>query len=144
MWFGMATACMNQASIEAETPTCTPASSSNGGVYDLQAADRQVTFYKDLLPILTSNSEGKNYKCTTCHAHMNQPEGLNSVAKVEDSIRSMRNGTMPRSNSRVTEEEIQLFDLWRLQGFQPGDPSDTPPADATPKTNSAQSTNCPD
>jgi hypothetical protein len=136
---------MNQASIEAETPTCTPVSGSKDSVYDLQAADRQVTFYKDLLPILTSNSEGKHYKCTTCHAHMNQPEGLNSVAKVEDSIKSMRNGTMPRSNSRVTEEEILLFELWRLQGFQPGDPSDTPKAaDATPKPNPGQSSNCAD
>lgn len=132
--------CMQQPSIDAQTPPCTTASGS-GGAYGLEAGEdtgagtavRQVTFYKDLLPILTANSGKRTYKCTTCHAHMKEPEGLNSVSKIEETIDSMTKGRMPRSNARVTPAEIKLFDLWRLQGFQAGDPSDTPEAEITGK-----------
>ena len=148
----MAAGCLNQPSVDTATPECKPATNtSSGGAYGLDTGtddevagttERQVTFYKDLYPILTANSGSRTYKCTTCHAHMKTPEGLNSVSKVEETIESMKTGRMPRSDSRVTPAEIKLFDLWRLQGFQPGDPSDAS-ADAEPAEKpSGNSGNC--
>jgi hypothetical protein len=81
---------------------------------------RQVTFYGDILPVLSADSRSRSYKCTTCHAHYREPEGLNSVPEIERIIESMKEGRMPRSTTKVTAAEIELFDVWRLQGFSVG------------------------
>lgn len=89
---------------------------------DAAEADDVVTFYGDLLPILDADEGTTVHKCTTCHAHYAKPEGLNSVREVESVVESMRNGRMPRVGTRVPNEQIELFNKWRLQGFKVGVP----------------------
>ena len=77
-----------------------------------------VTFYGDLLPILASNAKPRIYKCTTCHAHYNQPSGLGNVPEIERIVKSLETKYMPRGGDPVPAAEIELFTLWRLQGFK--------------------------
>ncbi|TWW07947.1 hypothetical protein E3A20_29240 [Planctomyces bekefii] len=89
----------------------------NGG-----ASAPPVTFYGDLLPVLSSNESGAVYKCVTCHAHYGKPEGLSSVLEIERIVTSLKNGRMPRGGDPVPADKIELFSVWRLQGFQSGSP----------------------
>lgn len=128
------------------TTTCKPATKdSESRSYDL-ADTNQVTFYGDLLPILSSNVDGKVYKCTTCHADMAKPDALNTVDKVNRAIESMENGRMPRPGNPVPKDKIELFRIWQLQGFQEGDPNAPKKATTTStgsSTGTSSGTTCP-
>ena len=115
---------------------CASANSSTA----LSLADQTVTFYKDILPILSSQQTGKVYKCTTCHAHYAKPEGLNNVPELNRVVESMRNGRMPRVGTRVPEDSIKLFSAWQIQGFPAGEPANLSPktqATGTPTSSSS-------
>lgn len=92
----------------------------------------QITYYRDILPILSSSKDGAAYKCTTCHAHYGEPNGLNNVGEVDRIVESLETGRMPRGGDRVPKERINLIRTWQLQGFQNGQPSDKPAQLAAP------------
>lgn len=141
----------SQPQIAGETPTCTPSSKESKNK-DLDLTDvPQVTFYGDLLPILSSVKDNEIYKCTTCHAEMAKPDGLNTVTKLNRAIESMENGRMPRPGNPVPKAKIELFRIWQLQGFQEGDknnpkpskPSPSPSPQSPSSTESGTTGNCP-
>lgn len=109
--------CSGSVSPQAEVPT--PACSPSSSALALEDSDG-VTFYGDLLPVLSSNKSGEVYKCTTCHAHYGKPDGMNNVRELERVVESMRSGRMPRGGDRVPAALIELFSMWRLQGFKDG------------------------
>lgn len=124
-----ATACAAQNPPPAPELSCSPAKTGaalQGGM------PAQITFYKDVLPILSSNKAGAAHKCTTCHAHYNDPNGLNNVGEVDRIVEALETGRMPRGGDRVPKEKINLIRTWQLQGFQNGSPSDTPSQLAVP------------
>ncbi len=88
--------------------------------YELEVEAKQITFYQDVLPILKANTAGHSFKCTTCHAHYSEPEGLNSVPEINRIIDSMESGWMPRSSDRVPKELISVFRTWQKHGFRTG------------------------
>jgi hypothetical protein len=108
--------------------TATGAGSATGAGTGTTASGTppQVTFFGDLLPILSSNERGAAYKCTTCHAHYAQPSGLSSVAEVDAIVQAMTDASMPRGGDAVPREKIVLFRQWQLQGFQTGRPQSLP------------------
>ena len=128
---GLAWACQHQNSIPPEPAKQDCASPSAGVAGASQAAagdeDRQITFYRDILPILTSNTKGKVYKCTTCHSQYAKPEDVASVDEVEAIVASLKSGKMPRAGNAVAPGEIELFTKWRLMGFQTGKKADFQP-----------------
>ncbi len=140
----------SQPQIATETPACSPSNKESKNK-DLDLTDvQQVTFYGDLLPILSSVEDGKVYKCTTCHAEMGKPDGLNTVTKLGRAIESMENGRMPRPGNAVPPAKIELFRIWQLQGFQEGDKNSPKPSrpvssssSSSPSSESASSGNCP-
>jgi len=100
----------------ASTPDCTDETNLN-----LQSAVYIPTFYRDVLPILDSRKTGEVYKCTTCHVHYRQPEGSNSVAKVEEIIASVGPlGNMPTSGDTVKDSDVKMINKWRNKGFKTG------------------------
>ena len=123
----LCSACSDSSNDITDTASQKCTTTSGAGLVDSDDSGvKKVTFYRDLLPILTANTRQRPYKCTTCHAHYETPEGLSNVPEVERIVDSLNKGRMPRSNSRVSEDEIKLFESWRLQGFLPGDPKDAP------------------
>jgi len=108
--------------------TCSPAT----GAALQDGVPAQITYYRDILPILSSSRDGAAYKCTTCHAHYGEPNGLNNVGEVDRIVESLETGRMPRGGDRVPKERINLIRTWQLQGFQNGQPSDTPAQLAAP------------
>ena len=93
---------------------------STCGTYEVEVNANELTFYQDILPILKANVAGHSYKCTTCHAHYSEPEGLNSVLEINRITDSMESGRMPRSNNRVPKELIDVFRAWQKLGFRAG------------------------
>lgn len=143
----VAVSCAESARVEPASSGC---SSSSALVADdtgkKNDGTKAVTFYGDLLPILSSNVADHSYKCTTCHAHYAKPKGLNNVEEVERVVESMRSGRMPRGGDPVPAEMIELFTMWRIQGFQEGSPksSTTIPGQTDPKASkTSTSSNCP-
>ncbi len=143
----------SQPQIAAETPKCTPDNKGSKNK-NINLADpvEQVTFYGDLLPILSSVESDKIYKCTTCHAEMAKPDGLNTVDKLNRAVEAMENGRMPRPGNSVPKDKIELFRIWQLQGFQEGDKNAKPVKQQTStststsdetSTGSGTSGNCP-
>lgn len=114
--------CGSTSGAEGSKKQKTPATASTLYIQGAGPKVDQVTFYQDILPILSANVRGKNYKCITCHAHYTNPDGLNNVPEIERIVASLKSGSMPRSNDRVPPKYIELFDVWRLQGFGVGDP----------------------
>ena len=120
------TACNDAPPVESAAPNC----GEVGGALADPDPDTEtgavepdfITFYGDLLPILSSNGKDQAYKCTTCHAHYMKPSGLNNVREVERIVESLRSGRMPRGGDPVTSAKIELFSMWRLQGFKEGIP----------------------
>jgi hypothetical protein len=47
-----------------------------------------------------------------------QPSGLGNVPEIERIVKSLKTKYMPRGGDQVSESEIELFTLWRLQGFK--------------------------
>ena len=97
--------------------------STGGGVAELVADNsipRQITFYGDLLPILSSQTSGAVFKCTTCHADYGDPEKMNNVLTVNQIVEALEIGRMPRGGNLMPKAKIQLFRTWQLQGFQVG------------------------
>jgi hypothetical protein len=89
--------------------------------YELEVDAKNINFYQDILPILQANTAGHSYKCTTCHAHYAEAEGLNNVPEINRIIDSMETGRMPRSNNKVSKKFIDMFRTWQKQGFRTGD-----------------------
>lgn len=112
-------ACAEPARVDSTNPGCT---SSTGATLASEgdAEPKVITFYGDILPILSSNAADSTYKCTTCHAHYSKPKGMNNVPELERVVESMRSGRMPRGGDPVPADKIELFTMWRLQGFQEG------------------------
>ncbi len=99
-------------------PNGTTPPSSGGGGGGAAGGEKVVTFYGDVLPFLSSNAAGSAYKCTTCHAHYNAPDGLNSVGEVDRMINAMESGRMPRGGDPVPADKVALLRKWQLQGFK--------------------------
>ncbi len=101
---------------------CTTTSPSNNMSIgqDTNADKGPVSYWADIFPILDSVATTRVYKCNVCHANYARPDGLSSVPELNRVIGSMRNGRMPRGGDRVPEAAIQLFEKWRLDGFQTG------------------------
>lgn len=89
--------------------------------YKVEVEGKYITFYQDILPILQANTADHSYKCTTCHAHYAEPEGLNNVPEINRIIDSMESGRMPRSNNKVPKQLIDMFRTWQRHGFRTGD-----------------------
>jgi hypothetical protein len=98
--------------------------SENCGTFEVEVEAKQLTFYQDILPILKANTAGHSYKCTTCHAHYSEPDGLNSVPEINRIIDSMESGRMPLSSNRVPKKLIDVFRVWQKHGFRTGNRND--------------------
>jgi hypothetical protein len=115
----LAAACQDEPPVpEPVLSRCTGSQATAG----LSEPARSVTFYGDLLPILSSTATGAVHKCTTCHAHYGKPEGLNTVPELESVVQALSTGRMPRGGDFVPAEQIELFRMWRDQGFPAGAP----------------------
>lgn len=132
----LAASCNEPPQQQSQTPQCTPSKAASLDETAAQSEDdtepsTEVTFYGDLLPILASVETGKVYKCTTCHAHYEKPDGMNNVRELERVVESMKIGRMPRVGDRVPSAKIELFTMWRLQGFKDGTPKTAARSDST-------------
>ncbi len=137
--------CAEQQSPQIATTANCPAKTAGSGLTDPAAATtpRQITFYGDILPILSSQETGKVYKCTTCHADYGKIEKLSNVLEVDRVIESMTVGRMPRGGTKVPKESIQLFRDWQLQGFQAGTPQAAANGHSENQTATPAASNCP-
>jgi hypothetical protein len=100
----------------------TKCSSDNGGAQLNLQDSGELTFFKDVLPILDSRKTGEVYKCTTCHSAYRQPDGSNSVDKIEQIISAIsEGGSMPTSGDKVKPEYIEKIRQWQVEGFVSGD-----------------------
>lgn len=109
------------------------------------AAVPEVTFYGNILPILSSTATGSNYKCTTCHAHYTSPSELSTVPELQRVVTAIRNGTMPRGGDRLPAEKVALFERWRDQGFKAGSigaPPINPAVGGSPDKQTSDDSNC--
>jgi hypothetical protein len=87
----------------------------------------QLDYKKDVLPILSSSTEGKVYRCTVCHNAVYSQELTDESAatKMLEEIKSQR---MPNGESmdKVAPEDVAIIEKWVTQKFaQPANDNDT-------------------
>jgi hypothetical protein len=80
----------------------------------------RVTWYDDVLPILTSTIPGEKYQCVTCHTDYGEPKTLKKIrpgglSEVGHMVASMREGGqafMPRIGDRVPDRYVTMLKTW--------------------------------
>jgi hypothetical protein len=117
------------------TPRATPSPSDSVQDRIQNASGNAVTFYKDILPLLTTNLPDRQYECTQCHASYGDPNGVAKARVVDDIIASVESGFMPMNEGpRMRKEEIEILKLWRRSGMQIGTPNNPSPTSSSSTT----------
>jgi len=79
---------------------------------------KKLSFRVDILPMLSSNVEGRKYKCTTCHPAYTNSETLKIPGKISAIIQAVSPaGQMPPNGDNWTQEDIKKLTDWQAQGF---------------------------
>ncbi len=80
--------------------------------------NRVLTFAADILPILSSTSPGKNYRCTLCHANFSNEANL-SAATLDSIISTVTLQYMPvgTGTDKLGQPDIDVLKAWKKQKF---------------------------
>lgn len=87
----------------------------------------RITFYGDVLPILSSRGEGRKYDCTSCHSEYKNPNTLLQDGEIDRMLHAMRgvdSSFMPRIGDRVPDNYLQMLRKWKLNPIM-GEPYET-------------------
>ncbi len=99
---------------------CGEHSNTEGSSLKLQ--DSTLSYEKDILPILSSAAEGKNYGCTECHKG---DKKINPEDKItaETMLTSIKNQSMPKGEAydQVSADEIATIEKWINEKFSTPD-----------------------
>ncbi len=111
------------------TKACTVASpqigqcASPSSVSDVTLA-ADVTWYKDILPMMLSKEVGTHYQCASCHDYDKKPELV--ISEIDNILRSLRGEglvLMPRAGDRWPDQAIEKLEVWSKKPLL-GNPSD--------------------
>ena len=91
-----------------------------------------VTFYKDVLPILTSSRPGANYRCTVCHASYADYQQVSRPAVANAIVDSIAMHRMPLTGDSVTARDFEIIRAWVAGGLVAGQPIAAPGKTANP------------
>ena len=91
-----------------------------------------VTFYGDVLPILTSSKPGVNYRCTVCHASYADYQQVSRPAVANSIVDSIASHRMPLTGDSVTAKDFEIIRAWVAGGLVAGQPIVVPGKPAGP------------
>jgi hypothetical protein len=81
--------------------------------------NRVPTYQDDILPLLSSNTTGRNYSCATCHSYMRTSSLV--IPKLSMIIAAIKPGApspMPKVGyDRVSSQDIALLESWQAAKF---------------------------
>ena len=77
------------------------------------------TYQDDILPLLSSNTTGRNYACATCHSYMRTSSlVIPKIGMILVAIKPGASNPMPKIGyDRVSSQDIAILESWRAAKF---------------------------